>query len=72
MFPKQFNAQFTKVQEMRYGENPHQHAAFYNVGPNRLLVACQQLQGKELSFNNIADSDAAWECVKCFAEPAYV
>jgi phosphoribosylaminoimidazolecarboxamide formyltransferase/IMP cyclohydrolase len=74
MFPKQFNAQFTKVQEMRYGENPHQHAAFYQDIHPQLgsLVASQQLQGKELSFNNIADSDAAWECVKCFAEPACV
>jgi len=73
-FPQQFNAQFTKVQEMRYGENPHQQAAFYqDIHPQLgALVSSQQLQGKELSFNNIADADAAWECVKCFAEPACV
>jgi phosphoribosylaminoimidazolecarboxamide formyltransferase/IMP cyclohydrolase len=73
-FPKQFNAQFTKVQEMRYGENPHQQAAFYqDIHPQwGSLVSSEQLQGKELSFNNIADADAAWECVKCFAEPACV
>ncbi len=74
MFPQQFNAQFTKVQEMRYGENPHQHAAFYKDIDPQLgsLVSGEQLQGKELSFNNIADADAAWECVKCFSEPACV
>lgn len=73
-FPKQFNAQFIKVQEMRYGENPHQRAAFYKDIEPQLgsLVSSEQLQGKELSFNNIADSDAAWECVKCFDEPACV
>ena len=73
-FPQQFNRQFTKVQEMRYGENPHQQAAFYKDIDPQLgsLVCSEQLQGKELSFNNIADSDAAWECVKCFAEPACV
>ncbi len=73
-FPRQFNAQFTKVQEMRYGENPHQQAAFYKDMAPQLgsLVSSEQLQGKALSYNNIADSDAAWECVKCFAEPACV
>ena len=73
-FPQQFNRQFTKVQEMRYGENPHQQAAFYKDIDPQLgsLVCSEQLQGKELSFNNIADSDAAWECVKCFDEPACV
>ena len=73
-FPQQFNTQFTKVQEMRYGENPHQQAAFYKDIDPQLgsLVSSEQLQGKELSFNNIADSDAACECVKCFAEPACV
>ena len=55
---------------MRYGENPHQHAAFYrerDVGAG-LLAGYSQLQGKELSYNNIADADAAWECVRSFSE----
>jgi phosphoribosylaminoimidazolecarboxamide formyltransferase/IMP cyclohydrolase len=59
---------------MRYGENPHQSAAFYrerNVADG-LLAGYAQLQGKELSFNNIADADAAWECVRSFAQPACV
>src|SRR5690606_29542374 len=59
---------------LRYGENPHQAAAFY-VEANQQeasVAAAQQLQGKELSFNNIADTDAALECVKSFAEPACV
>ena len=63
-----------KVQEMRYGENPHQTAAFYRdetPAPGS-LAAYRQLQGKELSYNNVADTDAAWECVKTFAEPACV
>jgi phosphoribosylaminoimidazolecarboxamide formyltransferase/IMP cyclohydrolase len=65
--------QFVKTQDMRYGENPHQSAAFYReagAAPAGLLAGWRQLQGKELSFNNIADADAAWECVKSFAEPA--
>ncbi len=59
---------------MRYGENPHQSAAFYrDEQPARGTIATyRQLQGKELSYNNVADSDAAWECVKTFAEPACV
>jgi phosphoribosylaminoimidazolecarboxamide formyltransferase / IMP cyclohydrolase len=64
----QVNLQFVKVQELRYGENPHQSAAFYrdpNPAPGSLAAAVQ-LQGKELSYNNIADADAAWECVKSF------
>jgi phosphoribosylaminoimidazolecarboxamide formyltransferase/IMP cyclohydrolase len=62
------------VQTMRYGENPHQDAAFYR-DPQPVagsVAAYTQLQGKELSYNNIADADAAWECVKTFDEPACV
>jgi phosphoribosylaminoimidazolecarboxamide formyltransferase/IMP cyclohydrolase len=73
-FPRTFNFQFTKAQEMRYGENPHQRAAFYvEAGYTEASVAtAKQLQGKELSYNNVADTDAALECVKNFAEPACV
>ena len=73
-FPEKLNLQFTKVQEMRYGENPHQAAAFYReAAPGAgTLAAYTQLQGKELSYNNIADADAAWECVKTFDAPACV
>jgi phosphoribosylaminoimidazolecarboxamide formyltransferase/IMP cyclohydrolase len=73
-FPDQLNYQATKQQDLRYGENPHQHAAFYrDLAPAAGSIATfRQLQGKELSYNNIADSDAAWECVKTFAEPACV
>ena len=73
-FPRTFNAQFVKVQDMRYGENPHQRAAFYaERQPKEACVAtAKQLQGKELSFNNVADTDAALECVKPFADPACV
>ena len=73
-FPERFNAQFSKVMDLRYGENPHQDAAFYrdaNV-PAGALASFTQLQGKELSYNNIADADAAWECVKTFDVPACV
>jgi phosphoribosylaminoimidazolecarboxamide formyltransferase/IMP cyclohydrolase len=68
-FPAQSNGRFVKLQDLRYGENPHQSAAFYrdlHPAPGS-LVAATQLQGKELSYNNIADADAAWECVKSFA-----
>ena len=68
LFPAQANSQFIKLQDLRYGENPHQSAAFYrdlHPAPGSLVTAVQ-LQGKELSFNNIADADAAWECVKSF------
>jgi phosphoribosylaminoimidazolecarboxamide formyltransferase/IMP cyclohydrolase len=73
-YPQTLNLHFEKVQEMRYGENPHQSAAFYRdlapvVGS---LANYKQLQGKELSYNNIADADAAWECVKTFDETACV
>ncbi|MFZ5558360.1 MAG: bifunctional phosphoribosylaminoimidazolecarboxamide formyltransferase/IMP cyclohydrolase [Pseudomonadota bacterium] len=73
-FPEQLNLSFTKVQDLRYGENPHQSAAFYRelrVVPGA-LAGYRQVQGKELSYNNIADADAAWECVKTFDEPACV
>ena len=74
-FPNTFNSQYRKVQEMRYGENPHQKAAFYtekNVDDASVSTA-KQLQGKELSYNNIGDTDAALECVKQFDEgPACV
>jgi phosphoribosylaminoimidazolecarboxamide formyltransferase/IMP cyclohydrolase len=73
-FSNTFNMQYFKTQEMRYGENPHQKAAFYTeASPTEASVAtAKQLQGKELSFNNIADTDAALECVKQFDEPACV
>ncbi|MCB1666791.1 MAG: bifunctional phosphoribosylaminoimidazolecarboxamide formyltransferase/IMP cyclohydrolase [Porticoccaceae bacterium] len=73
-FPNTYNSQFRKAQEMRYGENPHQKAAFYvEASPADASVAtARQLQGKELSFNNIADTDAALECVKQFEQPACV
>ncbi|HEJ1104910.1 TPA: bifunctional phosphoribosylaminoimidazolecarboxamide formyltransferase/IMP cyclohydrolase [Pseudomonas aeruginosa] len=73
-FPRTFNSQFVKAQEMRYGENPHQSAAFYveaKKGEASVSTAIQ-LQGKELSFNNVADTDAALECVKSFLKPACV
>ncbi len=74
LFPDRFNWQGTKLQDLRYGENPHQQAAFYrDEAPVPGTIATSgQLQGKELSFNNIGDSDAAWECVSTFAEPACV
>jgi phosphoribosylaminoimidazolecarboxamide formyltransferase/IMP cyclohydrolase len=73
-FPRTFNTQFVKVQDMRYGENPHQRAAFYTErNPREACVAtAHQIQGKALSFNNVADTDAALECVKPFADPACV
>jgi phosphoribosylaminoimidazolecarboxamide formyltransferase/IMP cyclohydrolase len=73
-FPRTFNTQFIKVQDMRYGENPHQNAAFYaEANPGEACVAtAKQLQGKALSYNNVADTDAALECVKPFADPACV
>ena len=65
-FPETLNMGFEKVQDMRYGENPHQGAAFYRdlITIDGALANYRQLQGKELSYNNIADADAAWECVK--------
>jgi len=73
-FPGQSNGRFVKLQDLRYGENPHQAAAFYRdlyPAPGSLVTA-KQLQGKELSYNNIADADAAWECVKSFDDAACV
>ena len=73
-FPDQTNGRFVKVQDLRYGENPHQQAAFYRdlyPAPGSLVTA-EQLQGKELSYNNIADADAAWETVKSFTSTACV
>ncbi len=73
-FPQSLNLNFNIVQNLRYGENPHQKAAFYQdsiIAPGS-LANYQQLQGKELSYNNIADTDAAWECVKTFDKPACV
>jgi phosphoribosylaminoimidazolecarboxamide formyltransferase/IMP cyclohydrolase len=73
-FPRTFNQQFEKKQDMRYGENSHQAAAFYvEANPQEASVAtATQLQGKALSYNNIADTDAALECVKEFDLPACV
>jgi len=73
-FPAQANATHVKLQDLRYGENPHQRAAFYrDLHPSAgSLVTAAQLQGKELSYNNIADADAAWECVKSFEGAACV
>jgi len=73
-YPAQMNSSFIKVQDLRYGENSHQTAALYrdlNPAPGSLVTG-RQLQGKELSYNNIADADAAWECVKSFDTPACV
>ena len=73
-FSNTMNLQFHKTQSMRYGENPHQSAAFYKE--NNIAEACvassTQFQGKEMSFNNMADADAALECVRTFEEPACV
>ena len=73
-FPDQLQLAFDRVETLRYGENPHQQAAFYR-DPMPLpgaIANYRQLQGKELSYNNIADADAAWECVKAFDAPACV
>jgi phosphoribosylaminoimidazolecarboxamide formyltransferase/IMP cyclohydrolase len=73
-YPEVLTLQFGKLQELRYGENPHQSAAFYRDAQpaEGSLARYRQLQGKELSYNNIADADAAWECVKSFTDPACV
>ncbi len=73
-FPRTYNSQFVKAQDMRYGENPHQNSAFYvekNLSGASIATA-RQLQGKALSYNNIADTDAALETVRLFDEPACV
>ena len=74
LFPAQNNSNFVKVMDLRYGENPHQHGAFYrDLWPvPGTLSTFSQLQGKELSYNNLADADAAWECVRQFEAPACV
>ncbi|MBL8516052.1 MAG: bifunctional phosphoribosylaminoimidazolecarboxamide formyltransferase/IMP cyclohydrolase [Betaproteobacteria bacterium] len=73
-FPERLNLNFVKAQPMRYGENPHQSAAFYVEAQPAAgtLAHYTQLQGKELSYNNIADADAAWECCRSFEVPACV
>ena len=73
-FPERFQLAFDKVEDLRYGENPHQKASFYKepVTVPGTISAYQQLQGKELSYNNIADADAAWECVKAFDASANI
>ena len=73
-FPDRFNLQVRLSQALRYGENPHQSAAFYveRDPPKGTLASFRQLQGKELSYNNIADADAAWECCRTFDVPACV
>jgi phosphoribosylaminoimidazolecarboxamide formyltransferase / IMP cyclohydrolase len=74
LFPAQQNSSFVKVMDLRYGENPHQQGAFYrDLYPvPGTLATFAQLQGKELSYNNLADADAAWECVRQFDTPACV
>jgi phosphoribosylaminoimidazolecarboxamide formyltransferase/IMP cyclohydrolase len=73
-FPQSLSIFGDKLQDMRYGENPHQRAALYREpgAPAGSIAASRQLQGKELSFNNVADADAAWRCVGAFAEPTCV
>lgn len=73
-FPRTLNLNFVKLQNMRYGENPHQKAAFYRdlEEAGSCIATARQLQGKELSYNNISDTDAAIECVREFTEPACV
>ncbi len=73
-FPRTLNLQYRHAQTMRYGENPHQQAAFYTEDGKQeaSIASAEQLQGKALSYNNIADTDAALECVKQFEAPACV
>jgi phosphoribosylaminoimidazolecarboxamide formyltransferase/IMP cyclohydrolase len=72
-FPDRLQLAFDKVEDLRYGENPHQQAAFYRepVAVPGSIASYVQLQGKELSYNNIGDADAAWECVKAFADDSF-
>ncbi|MGI9229958.1 MAG: bifunctional phosphoribosylaminoimidazolecarboxamide formyltransferase/IMP cyclohydrolase [Gammaproteobacteria bacterium] len=74
MYPETYTSQFSKAEDLRYGENPHQSAAFYREAAPAVgtLAAAEQLQGKPLSYNNIADADAALECALAFSEPACV
>jgi phosphoribosylaminoimidazolecarboxamide formyltransferase/IMP cyclohydrolase len=73
-FPRTHNLQLIKAEDLRYGENPHQQAAFYREAELRpgTIAAARQIQGKPLSFNNIADADTALECVLSFSAPACV
>jgi phosphoribosylaminoimidazolecarboxamide formyltransferase/IMP cyclohydrolase len=73
-FPRQVNQNYGKIMALRYGENPHQKAAWYKDSKSLAggLASAKQLQGKELSFNNIADADSAWTCVQQFSAPACV
>ncbi len=72
-FPQELNLSFEKIQDLRYGENPHQKAAFYKEkGKNKGLISLKQLQGKALSFNNILDLNSAWELVREFSKSAAV
>jgi phosphoribosylaminoimidazolecarboxamide formyltransferase/IMP cyclohydrolase len=73
-FPNQLTKKIDKVMDLRYGENPHQEAAFYKDSSEDIgsLSSFDQIQGKELSFNNLNDSDTAWECVKKFSQPTCV
>ena len=73
-FPARWTQSFIKLQDLRYGENPHQTAALYreSMPAPGSLVTAQQMQGKELSFNNLADADAAWACVRSFTAPTCV
>jgi phosphoribosylaminoimidazolecarboxamide formyltransferase / IMP cyclohydrolase len=73
-FPAALELRFDKCMDLRYGENPHQRGAFYaeTPAPQGTIAAARALQGKELSYNNIADADAALECVKQFVKPACV
>ena len=73
-FPNTLTQNMNKKMDMRYGENPHQEAAFYGNPKiqNGSLANFKQIQGKELSFNNLNDSDTAWECVKLFSDPTCV
>ncbi|MBT4183159.1 MAG: bifunctional phosphoribosylaminoimidazolecarboxamide formyltransferase/IMP cyclohydrolase [Nitrosomonadales bacterium] len=73
-FPEKLSKTLNKVMDLRYGENPHQQAAFYkdSIESTGTLSSFDQLQGKELSFNNLNDSDTAWECVKKFSQPSCV
>ncbi len=68
-FPARFTVSGTLRQTLRYGENPHQRAAFYAIGDRAGVAGARQVQGKELSFNNLSDTDAATECVAEFSEP---
>jgi phosphoribosylaminoimidazolecarboxamide formyltransferase / IMP cyclohydrolase len=74
LFPETFTVQFMRAQDLRYGENPHQMAAFYRENDPYISAVsnARQLQGKELSYNNIMDSDAAWQAVSDFEKPAVV